>query len=126
MTVVDTTLLVDLEREWPPAQRMMNDLESFGRPILIPAIVWVEYLSGVPPSKRPGKERLIEGATSFIAFDRTIADEAVRMVHECAAAGKSMSWTDLQVAATTRALNDELVSNDGVFADVAGLSVQRY
>lgn len=105
---------------------MMNEIESFGGSVLVPAIVWVEYLSGLRPANRTTMARSLERGASFIGFDRTIADEAIRLVHESAAMGRPMSWTDLQVAATARALHEELVSNDAIFDDIAGLTVHRY
>ncbi len=126
MTVVDTTLLIDLERAWPPAQRMIADLESLGGPVLVPAAVWLEYFAGVSVGAEASLARLLERAATFVPLDRGIVDEAVRLRHECNARGRRLSWTDLQVAGTARHLREELVSCDERFQGIPGLTVRRY
>ena len=123
MAVADSTFLIDLEEERPKALATLERLTEEAQAMRIPAAVWVEYLSTMPPAERAAAARTLERSASFVPFDRDLADVAARLQHDMAARGRELSWHDLHVAATALHLGEPVVSNDRAFRRVPGLDV---
>lgn len=121
MTVLDTTVLVARSRNVPGAIAALQRNEEKGVPMRVPAAVWVEFLSVYGPAPRSAAVGALESMVRFEAFDRVLADEAIRLQHELLRSGRRLAWHDLQVAATALHYNEPLVSNDRGYDVVPGL-----
>lgn len=123
MTVLDTTILIALERGNAKAEGLLKELEARAEPLRIPVAVWVEFLSTFGAAVRAEAIRRLERAGSFVPFTRELADEAARLQHELAREGRALGWHDLQVAATAVYVREALVSSDRSFRGVPGLDL---
>ena len=123
MAVLDTSFLIDLERERPSALKRLKALEADGVPLRVPPATWIEYLARLDPPRRAAVQKEMESSTFFEPLGREMADQAVRLQAELSQRGKPMGWHDLQIAAAALFLREPLVSNDGVFHQVPGLEV---
>lgn len=126
MAVLDSTFLIDLEEERPRALATFDKLVADAHALRIPAAVWTEYLSAMPPSERATAARTLERSATFVPYDRDLADVAARVQHDLATRGREMAWHDLQVAATALHYGEPVVSNDRAFKRVPGLDVMGH
>lgn len=123
MVVLDTTFLIALEQESPPARQRLRALEAEGAPLRVPAATWIEYLFALEPPRRAAAVARLEAGSSFQPVTREIADEAVRLQASLSRAGRRVAWHDLQVAATARYLREPLVTNDAAFRGIPDLEL---
>lgn len=121
MAVLDTSFLIALERQEQKAQAKMNTLQDAGLPVLVPAAVWLEYLSGIPARIREQAARILAQGCDVVPFDQGLADRAVLWQDELMRQGKPLGWHDLQVAATALQRHEELVTYDQGFAAIPGI-----
>lgn len=126
MTVLDTTVLVARSRNVPAAVEALQRNEEKGVPLRVPAAAWVEFLSVYDPAPRNAAVGALESMIRFEAFDRVLADEAIRLQHELLRSGRRLAWNDLQIAATALHYNEPLVSNDRGYDRVPGLHREGY
>lgn len=123
MVVLDTTVLIDLERGSAKAAALIARL---GPPLRVPAVVWAEFLRNLPGLQRQRAAARLEAAVVFEPFDRELADEAARLWYDLAEEGRVLSQADLQVAATALRRGEPLVSNDVSFRQVPGLDLKSH
>ena len=118
MTVVDTSVLIDHAMGDPAAVLAVQQVTDVVR---VPAVVWVQFLAGVPAGKRQQAQVQLQRATHFVPFDLPIAKRALALQAELMAGGMRLSWSDLQVAATALHLDEPLLARDADFGRVPGL-----
>lgn len=123
MAVLDSSFLIDVERQQKRALALLSELVEAGAPLRVPPASWIEYLSRIDPSKRPAAIRQLESSVVFEPLGREMADEAVRIQADLAARGAPLGWHDLQIAAVAAFLREPLISNDRGFRVVAGLEI---
>jgi predicted nucleic acid-binding protein len=123
VVVLDTTLLVDLQRG---SAKALAALRQLNPPLHVPAVVWTEFLVGLPPLERQRAAAKLEASVVFEAYGREIAEGAARLGYEMAQEGNVLGIADLQVAATALHLGEPLVSNDASFRRVPGLDVKPH
>lgn len=125
MTVLDTSVLVGVERGDEAAQALVEELRSRGDEVRVPGAVWTEYLSGFDPLTREEARSTLEASVRFEPLTRALADEAARLQHELHVAGEPLGWHDLQVAVTALHYDEPVATRDEAFEVVPGLAVQR-
>lgn len=100
MPVLDTTLLVDLQRDRADARRALDVLREREETLVVPAQVATEYLTGhVDPVQ--GFDRLVASFDLRFIGDRHVL-EAARLASHAIARGDFPGWGDVHVAATAR------------------------
>ncbi len=126
MAVLDTSFLIDLERDSHDAWGLLETLTQSREHLRVPAAVWVEYLCAMRPEPRERAIAELEAAVTFEPFTREFADEAIIIQQELALRGALLGWHDLQVAATARWHREGVVTRDAGFRNVAGLRVHAW
>jgi tRNA(fMet)-specific endonuclease VapC len=124
-TIVDTSVLIQREREGLPA------VAGFGEDTAIAAITASELLHGVhraDVASRARREARVESVLRglpVIPFDLAVARVHARLWAELASAGTMIGAHDLEVAATAMFLGwDVATHNAREFRRVAGLTVR--
>lgn len=123
MAVLDTTVLVALEKGSTEASDTYLRLSEEGEPVRLPSAAWTEYLSGFDPVDRDEARETLEASVTFEPFTRRLADEAARLQFELMRAGDPLGWHDIQVATTALHYDEPLVSSDERFQAVPGLGL---
>lgn len=105
MTVVlDTTFLVDLEREVAGARDLFEEFVERGERFVVPTVVAAEYLGG---SRDPEADReRLEASVSVLDFTLDDALAAAAVGRETLARGDFPGWTDALIAGFARNRGD--------------------
>ena len=96
MAVLDSSLLIDLERGQAAASRALRRLVDRSEPLLVPAQVAIEYLCGLEDAVQ-GLHRL-NGSFVVVGVGQEQILEAARLGRRAREAGARPGWADLQVA----------------------------
>ncbi len=123
MVVLDTSLLIDLERDVPNAWGLIDGFANGREHMRVPAAVWIEYLAAMTSLPRTRAVEELQASVTFEPFSRELAEEAVVLQHDLFACGSPLGWHDLQVAATARWHHEVLATRDAGFKDIPGLRV---
>ena len=124
--LTDTTFWVDLAQERERGRRGAAHLflaRHRTQNLEVSIVTWGELAAGV---NRPEELDRLLRRVRVLMLHRQIAWEAGRIERELAAAGARLGVNDNWIAATARAWGLRLVSRDGVFTRVNGLSVVSY
>lgn len=127
--ILDTTVLVDAEREGAEAiEELVGDEDD----VAIAAISVAELAVGVELAdgrRRPGREAFLAAvleALSVESYDIDIARAHGALLAHMRRAGRPRGAHDLIIAATARARKREVVSADeNGFAELPGVSLRR-
>lgn len=125
---LETTFLVDLLRDLPAAIRVANVLEDGGEPRCVTAPAAAEVLIGAHLQSGRGLEKAKELLDSLVLldFDRESCLEAGRLGARLIERGEGMSTVDLLIAAISKRHGQRLITRDGSFARIPGLSIETY
>jgi predicted nucleic acid-binding protein len=123
MPVLDTSVLVGVQRGEPAAERLHRRLEKMGGTLWIPSVAWMEYLAGIPPVHHAAFDDALDEFATIAVFDRAAALAAARMQYLLLRAGKRKGWTDIQIAAVAYVLAEPLATTDNDFDDIPGIQV---
>lgn len=123
MAVLDTCFLIALDKQDPKAVALAKRLSESQEPLVVPAAVWAEYLSGLPAAYRSARARSLAAVAEVAAFDRHLADHLADLQGELMRRGEPIGWHDGQVAATALARRDALVTTDRRLAALENLEV---
>jgi len=130
--VVDTSLIVDLERAGHDLADVLG--ASGTEATAIPAIVLAELLLGVRlassrarAARRAAQIEALASRVPVVDFDREVADEWATIVAELQKARTPLPSNDVAVAATARVLDYDVVvgrNDEAHFRLVPGLCVR--
>jgi predicted nucleic acid-binding protein len=127
--ILETTFLVDLEREAAtgvegPAQRFLRDRPA--DPVFITFTIVGELAAGLAPEDRAAWERLI-APFPVLPSTNAVAWEYGKLYQHLRRNGLLIGANDLWIAATALAFDRALVTrNSRDYQRVPGLSVLRY
>ncbi len=121
MPVLDAAFLIAVERRHRAATALADRLAGAPRPIWIPAVAWMEYLSGFRTDEQASAVAILESIGTLAPFDQPVAQLAGVLQSGFLRSGRRMQWNDVQVAATALHLRDAVVTLDGDFSGIAGL-----
>lgn len=97
MPVLDTSLLIDLERRLPVAQDALRRLVAQGGPLWVPAQAAIEFLHGQEDQVR-ALHRL-EESFRLVALDGATILETAYLTRAAQKRGAVPQWPDAQIAA---------------------------
>ncbi len=130
--VIDTSAVVDLERNGRPFGHALDELG--GEPVGLPAIVLAELLVGaqlaatpVLASERRGKIEAVRARAPVFDFTAPIAERWAELRVELTRAGALIPSNDLCVAATALVLGWDLLvghRDEAHFRRIPGLGVR--
>lgn len=125
MAVLDTSFLIDFEHGLPSALRQLEALEAAKEPLLVPALVALEFAGG---SKEPRRVwEALRRAYTILDFTASTAERASLMAGLALREGRFPGWSDIQVAATALEHDEILVSGDTAgFGTIPGLRLRTY
>jgi len=125
VTILDSTFLIDLDRNVPAATNLLGNLLQWGRPLRIPSVVLMEVAAG---AKDPAKAAAdLRGAFLVHPFDEALAEEGARQASHLLRRGRFPGWTDIVIAVTALQLGEELVTRDERhFRTFKGLELVTY
>lgn len=125
MPVLDTTFLIDLQREPKRMAPVLERLAAEEETLLVPLQVAVEYCAGVKePAKAFHDLRL---AFTLVPFDDEVAREAMDLAQRALLARRLPGWADIQIAATALVHGTYVVTrNARDFRDALGVGVWSY
>ena len=130
MVCLDTDLLVALLRGEDSAAKAIEDFESAGKPLRMPAITEYELFKGAHLSSRREENlqrlrRLFDG-TQVLRLTDEACGEAARIYSRLESKGKMINEFDVLIAGIVIASEETLVSRDEHFDVVEGLSLQSW
>lgn len=125
MPVLDTSLLIGIQRGEEPAKRLQKKLEGLGRTLWVPTVAWMEYLAGIPPRHHDAFDEALDRFAALAPFDRAAALAAARMQYLLLREGKRKGWADIQIAAVAYTLAEPIATMDRDFDDIPGVRVLR-
>lgn len=125
MPVVDTSYLIALQQGDDDAVQMARLLEDGDAPLLIPAIVWLEFLVGFTGRARAARRRFLRDRFLFCPVDEDVAESALRLQDGLKTSGRPMAWADLLIAATAMHVGEPVLTAAGDFEDLPDLEVLR-
>jgi predicted nucleic acid-binding protein len=118
LTLVDTTVLIDLLRGSPAALAYLQRLE---RRLIASEVTRIEIIRGLRPAERPAAEAMFR-AIGWVAVDENIARRAGQLGRHWARSHGAIGLADLIIAATAEEYGAELAtSNIKHFPMFAGL-----
>jgi tRNA(fMet)-specific endonuclease VapC len=127
--LLDTTFLVDAEREHADLDGVLDDEDD----VAVAAITVAELLVGVElasASHRDKREAFVEDLMSslpVIPYDLSIAQEHAKLLAAVKRAGRPRGAHDLMIAATARATKRAVVTADpSAFDDLPGVEVHSH
>lgn len=110
MAILDTSFLIDLERNQRAAKEALEWLLAQEEPLLVPAQVAIEYLSGIEDPVQ-GLHKL-NGSFVVVGVGQEQILEASRLGRGALERGHRPGWGDLQVAALARLEGSRVVTAD--------------
>lgn len=124
VVVLDTTTLVDADRNGLPVQRMVEEHLAQGDDIVVPIQVAIEYCAG----RHDPAAGLTALRESFwiVPCDEEIGLEAARLAREAFSGGRFPGWADVQIAATARYLGMPILTRNRLHFDGLGVEVLEY
>ncbi len=124
MAVLDTSFLIDLERNLETATSALDWLLGHEEPLLVPAQVAIEYLAGIDDPEAA----LHRINTSFVlvGVDQEQVLVAGRAARRALQAGLRPGWADLQVAALALLEAAVIVTADPGGFERLGCNVWEY
>ncbi|MDP9407043.1 MAG: type II toxin-antitoxin system VapC family toxin [Actinomycetota bacterium] len=123
MTVlVDTSVLVDHLRGYPPASEALRALVRDGRPRVASVLTRTEILQGLPARQRPAWAALA-GLLTWLPVDLAVADRAGELAAQFRRSHSSIDPVDHLIAATVELAGAELwTRNVRHFPSLPGLA----
>jgi len=108
MTVVDTTVIIDILRGFQPA---IEWVESVERRLVASEVTRIEVLRGLRSHERGAAERAFT-ALHWIAVDESISRRAGELGRQWRRSHRSLSLADLVIGSTAMELGAELATSN--------------
>lgn len=127
MLCVDTSFLIDYLNGETAAEEWLTDHEH--QPIHAPTVALFEIYRGVLRADLPGGLDSAADALDWmepLAFTAGAARETARVEHELRNDGEQINFVDRLIAGICRHHGARLVTRDGDFTRVDGLTVERF
>ncbi|WP_254864169.1 PIN domain-containing protein [Halovivax gelatinilyticus] len=130
--ILDTEFLISLRAEEDAALALAADFEAAGVPTRVPTVVVEELYVGVGAGATPAENALVYDALvankPVVPLDERIARRAgtVEGAHLTSDSKPNLGPADAIVAATGLVYEEAIVTNDGDFEHVDGLTVESY
>lgn len=130
VAIADTSFLIDLLIDRGEAAGKLDELIEIGEPLWVPAISLHElyYGAGLHEASEREHERVrrLEQALPPVPFTAEAARLAGRIEAEMERVGDRPSRADVQIASIALARGEALVTADGGFEHIEGLSLESY
>ena len=127
--LLDTTVLIDAERDRGQLDRLIGDDDT----VAIAAVTAAELLVGVHLATQRHRDRRKAFADTvfevipILPYDAEVAVAHAELLAETHRAGRARGAHDLIIAATARATNRTVVTADPTgFEDLSGVSIAPY
>jgi len=132
--ILDTEFLGSLVEQRANARAKAGELEGRDVPLRVPSTVVWEFFYGVSKAPKPKRRTLRRGyeklfqAFPVVEFDDTLARRAgeIRGGHARSDLAADLDGADSTVAAVALSQDEPVVSNDGDFRGIEGLTVEAY
>lgn len=108
LTVLDTTVLIDLLRGHAPARDYLAGLE---RRLVCSEVTRTEIIQGLRSNERGAAERAF-GVVRWVSVDESIARRAGALGRRWRRSHRSLALADLVIAATAQELGAELATSN--------------
>lgn len=124
MPVIDTTLLIDIDRRPDHFLPVLDALHQEGEPLVVPIQVAIEFATGkqVPAAAL----RFLDDDFTLHAPDLDTARFAAEVAADALRAGVFPGWPDVQVAATAVQLGMEVVTRNVSHFEAMGVRARSY
>lgn len=128
MLCLDATFLIDLQANVPAAVARAKEWERAGERLAVPLPAYVEWLRGAHfKGGRTLRAALAMAENLEVLLpDLSVGHDAARFGAEATRLGKSLSASDLLIAALVRHHHAVLVTRDADFSGLPGLPVESY
>lgn len=110
MPVLDTSLLIDLQRGEPAAEAALRSLAAERVSLFVPAQVALEYLSGL--EEEIVGLHMLQSSYDVVAFAGEHVLEGARLARDARLRGVFPGWPDVQIAALARLEDTYVVTSN--------------
>lgn len=130
MVCLDTSCLIDILKGKSSVLPIMQKIDKTEMIIGIPAPALMELWTGACRSRMSDKEKekiteLMQSLT-FFPLDEKSAKEAGEIEAELFAQGTIINHTDIMIAGIARVNNHTLITRDGDYSHIPGLTILKY
>ncbi len=128
MRCLDATFLIDLQAGLPEASERVREWERDGTRLAVPIPAFVEWMRGAYLHGGKALAAALELADNLevLPAETPVGLDAARLGAELMRQGRTMSASDLLIAALVRHHHGVLITRDRDFSHVPGLSVETY
>lgn len=125
MPVLDTSFLIDVEHGVTAAVERLKELAERRQPLLVPAIVALEFAAGSKDPRRAWE--VFRQAYVVVDLTDALAERASLLARTAVRKGVFPGWSDTQVAATALERGEPVLTRDGKsMRAFEGVVVQSY
>jgi predicted nucleic acid-binding protein len=121
--LLDTSVLIDFSKGIPASVYGLETLAESGDELCVCSIVITEFVSGLRPVDRPNWIELLS-SMRYLPESQTMAIDAGRYRYHLARLGRSISTTDVLIAAVARAWDATLLTENPKHFELDGLVVR--
>lgn len=123
--MLDTSILIDLERNKKETIAQLSNLLVEGKWVKIPFVSYVEFVSGLENVSEKRREKAMSIVKTFelIHTSKETADKLVSITNQLKRSGKHIAFPDMFIAAQTMEHDSTLVTKDIDFVNIPNLSV---
>jgi len=131
MKFLDTSFLIDIIREYSPAESLLEQLDKEG-PHATSTIVVHEFLVGAYGAKKPNDEFKIRKkllrTLIILTFDLKSAEESSKIESDLRKQGKYIGGADILIAGTMKAnrIFHIVTRNVKHFKEISGIITEEY
>lgn len=130
MAILETSFLIDIFRDYPPAVKLLDELEETETILQIASPTIMELWLGALQSNAPEKEkaRIEEFLNSLLVLvlDLRSAKEAAEIEVELIKKGQMIETEDIMIAGIARSHGEKIVTRDEHFQRIKGLQLKTY
>lgn len=131
MKFLDTSFLIDILREYTPAESLVEQLDKEG-PHVTSTIVVHEFLTGAYGAQKPEEELTIRKnllkTLIILSFDLKSAEESSKIESDLRKQGKYIGGADILIAGTMKAhrIFQIVTRNVKHFKEIPGIITEEY